>query len=275
MVEQLVMQELAGVTCERTDVLKPNGKRLVGYVVKDGGVAAPTIYPKDDLETDEDIARYIVQVYQNAPKMNIDPKEIFTQDFVLANVRPQVLNFAENDELLQKMAYKGILDLAIVFRVFISEDASFLVSKENANALNITVDQLYDAAVKNVHGKYECVSMCDMLRSMMAEKMGVDTDMIPMEQFDNPMHILSSKNRLYGAAALIDKDFLQEVSKTIGGNFIIIPSSIHELICLREDYNENDLNLMINDVNSTVVSQEEKLSDHVYFYNAETNELTM
>ena len=63
----------------------------------------------------------------------------------------------------------------------------------------------------------------------------------------------------------------------IGGNFYVIPSSVHECLLVPENsrVSPEELCDMVSEVNRTVVSEDEVLSDSVYHCDAKTLELTM
>ena len=89
---------------------------------------------------------------------------------------------------------------------------------------------------------------------------------------DNPMYVLTNKEMTFGAAAIIDEEFMWDVYDKIGGDFIIIPSSIHELIAVPMTEMENNkdyVNNMIKDVNRTQVEQKDRLSNHAYKFTKE------
>lgn len=90
------------------------------------------------------------------------------------------------------------------------------------------------------------------------------------------MYVISNKSLLYGSCAMIDKEFLRELGGKFG-SFIILPSSVHELIILPCDEAECDLeecSEMVKEVNETLLSTEDILSDHAYFYNAYLGDIT-
>ena len=61
------------------------------------------------------------------------------------------------------------------------------------------------------------------------------------------------------------------------GDFIVLPSSVHEVIVLdaKNGMKYKDLASIVQDVNASEVSAEEFLSDHVYVYNRRTESLNM
>ena len=76
---------------------------------------------------------------------------------------------------------------------------------------------------------------------------------------------------------MLYKDPLRDFANYMGHDLYILPSSIHEVILIpaydHDSYDE--LTSMVKEVNSTQLSKEEILSDHVYFYSRETGQISM
>ena len=73
-----------------------------------------------------------------------------------------------------------------------------------------------------------------------------------------------------GAASVLDKDTMETISEMLGGDFVVIPSSIHEVIILPMDDNvdKDELEGIIREVNTGQVAPEERLSYHAYQYDS-------
>ena len=69
--------------------------------------------------------------------------------------------------------------------------------------------------------------------------------------------------------------FLRKISGQLGGDFYLLPSSIHEVLVLRAEQNvdESALTEMVREVNRREVAEEERLSDYAYRYDAESGML--
>ena len=67
---------------------------------------------------------------------------------------------------------------------------------------------------------------------------------------------------------------MEDISQKLGGDFIVLPSSIHEVIGLSADVemDRRDLEAMVQDVNAGEVAPEDRLSDHVYMYDSKEKE---
>ena len=62
------------------------------------------------------------------------------------------------------------------------------------------------------------------------------------------------------------------ISKQIGSDYYILPSSVHELLILRKkdcDITENELRSMVREINQSIVSPEEILGNEVFEYRAD------
>ena len=85
-----------------------------------------------------------------------------------------------------------------------------------------------------------------------------------------PVFVLSNIYCVEGAAYIAFDDILSEIKNKLNENFYILPSSINEVLIIPESFvTPNFVKEMIRDVNSTVVTKIDKLSDNIYFYNRE------
>ena len=90
------------------------------------------------------------------------------------------------------------------------------------------------------------------------------------------MYVLTNKDKHYGAAYMFDKEVMSRIAEEIGGDMVVLPSSIHESILLRKgkDTDFDTLREMVKEVNCTQLLPTEILSDEVYQYNRDTQTLS-
>ena len=71
------------------------------------------------------------------------------------------------------------------------------------------------------------------------------------------------------------QEMISGFAKEKGRNLYIIPSSIHEVLLVPYDstVSLDDLSNMVNQVNHAEVPMEERLSNHVYFYSRQTDQV--
>ena len=90
------------------------------------------------------------------------------------------------------------------------------------------------------------------------------------------MFVLTNESNLFGAACIIYPNLLQHYAAEAQTDFYILPSSIHEVILLLDDeyvQSSEELREMVRETNRMVVDQEEVLSDHIYHYDREKDEI--
>ena len=105
-----------------------------------------------------------------------------------------------------------------------------------------------------------------------AEQM-LEAMMPPME--DGKMYVLTNEQNTNGAAVIFNDKVMDQISEKVGVEFYILPSSVRELLIVPLDVGMevSELEKMVCEVNATRVSVEERLSDHVYAYDAQTHDI--
>ena len=101
---------------------------------------------------------------------------------------------------------------------------------------------------------------------MMAEMSGGMFDMP-----ESPMWVATVEGGMNGASVTQLPDFLQEAADRLGGDFFVLPSSVHEVLFIRDDgsFERDQLESMVRGVNATEVSEADFLSDSVYHYDSD------
>ncbi len=191
-------------------------------------------------------------------------------DMMKSRIYAKLINFESNKELLKGKPYRKFLDLAVVYQVQVEgfKDGStgaFLVNDNYMEIWRQTEESLYQAAASNMRlaGEPLFESMDEVLRSMMPGFQLLLPVSTPVE-----MHVLTNKARVFGAAEILDSGTLKRVSDELGGDFIVLPSSVHECIIIPADETVPYRKLadMVTEINADAVSIEERLSDHIYLY---------
>ena len=91
-----------------------------------------------------------------------------------------------------------------------------------------------------------------------------------------PLFVMSNGDYMNGASVILYKDVLRDFAKYMEHDLYILPSSIHEVIILLDnEYAKapEELARMVRETNRIVVDREEILSDHVYYYDREKDEI--
>ena len=266
-------------------VLKNNGTVYDGLVILDPmSNISPTIYLNPyyhrylDGVPMEDIYDDIQKVYEkNLPVEDFDIS-IF-EDYAKAQDRivMKLINAKKNAKLLQQVPHILIYDLAIVFLFtvcdFTHAYSTILIHNSHLKLWNVKVDDMYETAKTN--SIRILPPRLDNLHDVFEEITDESLDFL--EELN--INILTNPLKIFGATCMIYPDLLEDIATIYEDDMIIIPSSVHEVLIfpknnLPDGYTLEDINTMIETVNTTELSDMEVLSDHVYYYHRNTNEIT-
>ena len=143
--------------------------------------------------------------------------------------------------------------------------ASALVRNKELLLWGVTKEQMMKDAKENTEKIFPPVMR--KIQSVIPVKI---TDM------EIPLFVLSNGDYMNGASVMLYKDPLRDFANYMGHDLYILPSSIHEVILLLDDeyvQSSEELREMVRETNRMVVDQEEVLSDHIYHYDREKDEI--
>ena len=270
-------------------VIKNNGCEMDGLVIMEKGKdIAPTIYLDSfyELYTNgeniKNIIRQIEVIYeQNKNNVTFDVNILKHFDTIKDKIVYKVVNYRSNEKLLEQVPHKRILDLAVVFYCLLDNEygrsATALIYNNNLKNWNVTIDDVYKAALKNtpdlLHSKISSMAA-------LFEKCGVNVDGEEVDLKDyvpSDMYVLTNESKLNGAACILYENVLYDFAQKLGADLYILPSSVHEVILLPKlsMFEKDELVNMVKEVNTEGVAADEVLSDTVYEYNRTERLITM
>lgn len=192
------------------------------------------------------------------------------------NIRGRVIyrlvNYEKNKEILEDCPHIRLYDLAVTFRWVARIDdvgvSTSLITNKQVKEWGVSVNDLVLAARQNTPRLFpaQIIDMEEMLAGM------VSFILYPSAI---PMYILTNKQELNGASALLYGDILKDFANKKGADMYILPSSIHEVIMVPADRINDPTKLLsiVHDVNTTVVSIGDVLSDSVYYYDRKKDQI--
>lgn len=191
-----------------------------------------------------------------------------------------VLNRDNNQNYLRDVVHKDIpdTDITAVVKVLCENrkeigTASFLVKENMLEMWRISGEALYEQALKNTEGLFK-----PEMFNVMAVLSGCDEEEAKSKElFPYAQYVLTNDAKTNGATVMLYPNLLQEIGEATRSNFFILPSSIHEVILLKDngEMSAEELQRMVMTINRTQVAPEEVLSDEVYCYDYEQQKLTM
>lgn len=193
------------------------------------------------------------------------------------NIRGRIIyrlvNYEKNKEILEDCPHIRLYDLAVTFRWVARIDdvgvSTSLITNKQVKEWGVSVNDLVLAARQNTPRLFpaQIIDMEEMLAGMVS---------FILYPSDIPMYILTNKQELNGASALLYGDVLKDFANKKGADMYILPSSIHEVIMVPADRINDPTKLLsiVHDANTTVVSIGDVLSDSVYYYDRKTDHIT-
>ena len=211
-------------------VIKNNGCEMDGLVIMEKGKdIAPTIYLDSfyELYTNgeniKNIIRQIEVIYeQNKNNVTFDVNILKHFDTIKDKIVYKVVNYRSNEKLLEQVPHKRILDLAVVFYCLLDNEygrsATALIYNNNLKNWNVTIDDVYKAALKNtpdlLHSKISSMAA-------LFEKCGVNVDGEEVDLKDyvpSDMYVLTNESKLNGAACILYENVLYDFAQKLGAD---------------------------------------------------------
>ena len=227
------------------------------------GSIVPTIYQEnlDQIRDEAEMLRFADTVLASVPAYDV--AHMFTREFFLQHVRSCLRPATEDEETL---TYPAFGDLEEYFRVFMEpyNDDSYptvVVQKAHLDGLGIDATELRKAGRDNLRKVVQILPMAEVIAALM----GMD---VPSGD-EELLYVATTKDKLHGASIMLLGDVLTDFCKDHGLDSIcIIPSSKHEILLVKGAMDRAEIDAMIREVNETQVSEQDRLSDHGYWFTA-------
>lgn len=271
------------------DVVKNNDVHLTGVLIKkENETLTPNIYINElyekyssGMNLDEivgDIAD--LRIEHDPPEEAQSIGSIFTNyEMVKQRLEIHLCDMELNRDKLKNQVYTEQGDFAATYHIKIGGDGmlrgSAAVTPTLLKGWEITEEQLREDSLRAEHSKG---AVFTDIEELVAEKtFGLkSTNLLDKQNdvIDNEVgfsfYCLTSEEKRYGASMILQEDVMGKVSKLMGGDFYILPSSIHETLIVptTTQMTLEDMSIMVQYVNKVAVEPEDKLSDKVQFYDS-------
>lgn len=225
-------------------------------------------YPAEEDIDQQDIAKKI-----------LDQLEAAKEDSSLGNIKmPTTLSEVENilsigvmneryEEMLKShhVILKRVEDLILYPVVVLDQNMIFKVTENLLNLWNVTVDQVFDAALASK--ELNNVRLLSFLDCFSSEPVDYFVGQLDIPD-DITFLVLSSQGNCTTAGSIFSQEIQNKLVSTFPDGFYILPSSIYEVLIVPSRMagakDAEEFKSIVMDVNSTQVSSEDYLSDSVY-----------
>lgn len=192
------------------------------------------------------------------------------------------LNTGRYGEELSDMPHEKREDLALFYgiRVPAEKNRTGIAAIHNSQMeqWRISEEQLKKDAWANMRKQFPAVfQYIEDVICRSQEVIPLEPGELDREVTDRSMFVLSNRENVQGAVYMFDENILKKIAEKLNSSLIILPSSIHETIIMREteSMNMNFMRNMVTDVNEMVVESELWLSDEVYRYDRDIHTLSL
>ncbi|CVI67980.1 hypothetical protein BN3660_01057 [Eubacteriaceae bacterium CHKCI004] len=280
----------ARITTEET--VKHNDVHLTALLIRQEGVSiVPSIY-MDDLFRDyqngrpvEDCLEAVAQLRvreEHNIRVHMDMiKGIMDYDNIKDRLQLRVCDYEDNKERLQGTVYERQGDLALTCHVLLESsqemEAGFRVMESMLEQWGVDRDTVYqDALAADAKRGPVLHNMDDALGIVLygssnKENLLKREGTLDMEGWNLPLFVLTSQSGKNGAGMLYQPGMTEKLSELLGGDYYVLPSSVHELLVVPADgaVDAKTLESFVQEINAKEVDIQDRLSNKVQYYNAE------
>ena len=275
------------------DTKKNNGVVFSGIIILDNSInVAPNIYTEDlyyDYQNGhkdmEGVIDSVLEIYEKMkPEKCFNISEILDYSKARSSLNGRLVNTEKNNGALTEVPHRDFFDLSLTYFVDVTRDgdegcASIQVTNAHMEKWDVTEDDLYKQFKESMDQNDR--SRMQPVMDALAEAANCppeETRALCGNMGIVPMYVLSNARKLNGAVEILNKKAMEKAAETIGDDFYILPSSIHETILVPVRGNEDGadkLAEMVACINSSEVPDTEILSNHVYRYRRQSRKIEL
>lgn len=290
-VEEAMKERYKDATVDLCDVAKNNGVKYTCLkVCNKGSKLSEVIYlePLYDAFLNGasflEIMERIDAARLNSKETHFDLDYFMDFDKVRNRLYIKLVNYKKNKEFLLQCPHRKFADLAVLYYCKVKDKPSegiVVIKTEHVNAWNVTEEELYNAAMNNAirENDYTINPLLDVIKGRMGLEFMPDENTAELESICKNLKILTNKDKTYGASVIMNPGLLQKIAREFNKNMYILPSSIHESILVLDDNDmfnpriASELFDMVEVVNATELEGEDVLSNNVYYYDKNKDEI--
>lgn len=285
------------------DITKNNDTKKTGIMIMEKEESiSPTIYLEDyydgyqEGQDLEDILLDIATCFEESKQCGKsfykrDYNELMDYEKIKDQIIVRAVGLEKNQEYLADKIYDVKNDMALVYFILVEKEESNIqtcaIHQGMFDKYGISKKEISELAMENTQRLFPPTlkSMENILKEMIMPDYqeyhkSFDQSLCEMSETgvgNMPcMLILSNDDCINGATTMFYPDILATITKELGSDVYVLPSSVHECILVPKNgaIQESELTNMVREVNATQVADQEVLTNHAYEYCREVGELT-
>lgn len=211
----------------------------------------------------EDTYRKFAEIVQSKLKFKPEDLDIFvSKEYILEHLFAQVINQKMNQALLEKVPHICVLDLAVIFNVYISISDS---GKHTSYHLTYDMMEEHDMDMNHV-----CSKAFANDKRLFGKHFSANIHKVLPEIPDVGMYIITNLKDTYGANAIYLYPWLfEELSKELNSDLLILPHSTNELLVLgKNGPMDNEYLIRCEQIANSIkpITVDTYLTDSLYLY---------
>lgn len=259
--EKFVEEIAKHYNCEAKEIEK-NGEKLKAVEIITDTCCHPVVYFYSEM-TEEDIPKVLDGIKNSidkAPKED-DVSKYATWEYVKEHLR---LCLCGKGKAKASALTRDKLNLTQYLRVIV-DNGSYVVEKSHILHWGVPQDEIFKIAEQNAEKDYIARYMVEEL----AEITGAPLDVMKEQSRGRWKErvVASTVDKMHGASVMFSDATLKKIAELLETDeFYILPSSVHEIICVPANEGEDieAFTEMVRNINERVVLDKDVLSDNVY-----------
>lgn len=279
--KELITNSIEGIKGIDIEEIKTQRGKKIALVLRfeDDINVAPVVYLEkflNKLNNGENLMDYV-----NDIKEEVERRRKFKDNFVIQNImdyeaiKDKIFYRIENSFELRddSRIYIHYEKYTVVPYVYVCDECRIPINYQMLSTWNVSQLDIVNIGKENIVklADIEFTSMTKLLISMMETELPFPEIEVPQ---DDTMFVLLDNRNIVGAALITIEEVREMIANQLNSDYYIIPSSVHEVIIVPTDKaingNTDYIKDIIKEVNTNVVSETDKLSDDLWYYNRAT-----
>ena len=218
-------------------------------------------------EIAEHFADAVEKGFRESPQVDLESLSDYEQ--MKSKLSMEVVSAEKNAELLESVPHERMEDMAVVYRFVLDQtdsgNGTILVTNQLLDQYGITKEQLRADAMENAPAirPSEIRGMSEVMSEL---ALGMIPEVAPE---DEQMFVATVPDKIHGAGVIAYPNFMEDVAQKMGGDFFVLPSSIHEVLLVKDNGQRTakELENMVKEVNANMI--DERLNNGVEKFNRE------
>ncbi len=204
--------------------------------------------------------------------------EFGTYEDIRDYLRVRLVDMNSNRKMLENTIYEPV-DCGYALAAYMELPEEFLgggianVPRHMLEAAGVSVRRaMLDAKTGSMAADFPKLNTIEnMLFGDRSENLFVAGD-VPK---DGTLLVLTTEDGVLGAAVLFYPEMQKRIGKMVGGDYYVLPSSVHEVLIMPDNgkWNAAELAAMVRAINEREVSPEERLGNRVLHYRTDLQKL--